>query len=221
MNKLVPYTEFDTDSLAEQLNYMVLEPGQINHLTNRRFLGTLARYASDKLDVPKKNVEKAQNLHQAGKLGAFIIEADSKLVGAASIQAQALRKQPVGLPPKFVQAAKLTKSIDVEGPNIAAWLNNSYFTGTTEARMEGQRLLEFVYCELVVCGGDFDAVGKDEQRPWTIEPVRSSPYVHRAIEGAMNKGGTGYYDDNESSANFLPKSILYVAEQKNEVPLSQ
>lgn len=199
MARLVPYTDYNTETLAMNLHDMVGRSAQVAHLHKRHLWGVVSRYRV--LKNAAANVKLAQERHEDGKIEAYAIDIGGLVLGAASVLPDLpLRRQRWPLPPKFGRRFDfLGAEVETTGPNIAAWLDAGEFSPS--AGSFGGAALELIYKELC----------QDHPGAWTIEPLRSPHAVHFALNRALKPVDSGFYDDYESGAHFVPKSTLYVA----------
>lgn len=162
-------------------------------LSARHLWGVVARSASSSTE----HIDKVWEA-EPEDLRAFFMIKNASAVGMATIQPKLpLFRQRLPLPAKLTRNPVLGQSMDVPGPNVAAW---------NTAEVDDYGALHKAYHDLRAMTEDTGS--------WTVEPVRSSKDVHTAIKDAgyvPSEYGQRHFDDYESGWRILPPSILYVS----------
>lgn len=202
--------------LAENINESVQQPDFAKLLKTRHLIGLLKSH-SGKVSQSEQNVFTAYKLHQEGALGVFVLKSADIFVGMATVDpSPKLRKQKIGLMPKFVKEP-LSTLVSVNGPEIKAWINPALDSLSEQHLASAYRELsqpngiakkqfeKYLYAQPGVT---------EPIQAWTIEPQDTPPWIHHAIQKAgfnHDPTRTGLYDDGESRRHSPPPSRLYIA----------
>lgn len=213
---IVPMTQIqDTAKVAEfarEINALVKTPEMTHQLRTRHLLGVLARHSGD-ADSSFRHVSRARNAHYARELGVFALFGNNDVVlGMATVDPDArLRRQRLNMPP-FIARGPAAYNIHTRGPEVAAW---------AVPGAAGSRALAEAYKQLSSPEGpasalyelyatDHNLKGTEAVLAWTIEPLDTPPWVHKAIQaGGFERQDRGHYDDFESRTSAPPMSAFY------------
>lgn len=202
--------------LAEDINGSVRQPDFAKLLKTRHLIGLLKSH-SGKVSQSEHNVFTAYKLHQEGALGVFVLKSADSFVGMATVDpCPKLRKQKIGLTPKFAKGP-LSTPVLVNGPEITAWINplldpfssrhlaSAYRELSQPDGIAKKQFEKYLYTQPGVT---------EPIQAWTIEPQDTPPWIHHAIQKAgfsHDPNKTGLYDDGQSRRYSPPPSRLYIS----------
>ena len=207
---LSPITDFKADELGPRLAELVESNRKL--LIARYILGPLDRYCD--VETAELSVMRAQEIHEDpdNTQQIFVpVGAEGNPEGVATIYPDLELKRlrlpiPLGLPDQSTIKWLRTKSGMLDTLVGKSWwddLSNATPNLTVWTNANHEELLTIAYKEL-------ENMHYSGVRPWTIEPIRSPKYVHRAIRAtSMKPIAERWFDDQESRRKVAPRSRLY------------
>lgn len=202
--------------VAAMANRAVKNQAVRDHLRDRHLLSVVRAHQSSSRES-ETQIFNARRANRAGELGVYALSVASKYVGLATVNPKPqLIKQATGFRGQLL-SRWLSKPVEYFGPEVTAWvdpsidlqapdtLENTYKiladeTGIAHKEYEAYRALHACVVEPV--------------QAWTIEPLDTPGWVHRAIKRAGYSNAAqdrGLYDNGESHHVGPPPSLLYIA----------
>ncbi len=211
---LVPVTEFGTAYLVDRLRALISDNSGL--LLQRHIVGPTQRYGGSGDDAVR-SVEALKINHEKHQPETFaVIDETEKdeVIGLATIYpGLPLGNMRLPLPagiPKHERIGRYLGWTRVDYPyathNLLAW-TDGYPPNLNTLTQSPESTVASAYKALV---NKVQSEAYCDRRPWTIEPVDSPGYIHRAIGGSgLAKIATRRFEDNEDNRHIPPRSTLY------------